>query len=130
MAIRASGGNELISSWWKQCLMAERRHQQLTDQDVQSGALLSEPGTPSGHPCCLRPHRRRPSQEAFLPDPTAPSPARLAVHPQDGRSALSVTLSSCTLLRGGPQSAFSPQQTSCSPGKACLSLIITVFNKQ
>ena len=130
MAIRASEANAVISSWWKQCVMEERRHRQLTDQDVQSGALLSEPGTLPHHPCLPKPYRRFPSQEAFLTDATTPSSAGLAVYPQDGRSALFVTLSSCTLLRGGTQSVFSPQQTSYSPGKAHLSMIIKIFNKQ
>lgn len=36
MVIRAPGGNEVISRWWKRCVMEERRHQQLMSRDVRS----------------------------------------------------------------------------------------------
>lgn len=41
MTIRASEGNEVISSWWKRCVMEEKRHQQLIGHTEQ-WALLPE----------------------------------------------------------------------------------------
>lgn len=54
MTIRASEGNEVISSWWKRCVMGERRHQQLrglghSDQWALKGHL--QPGMPAGWHC-------------------------------------------------------------------------------
>lgn len=99
MTIRASEGNGVISSWWKQCVAEERRHPQRMGPDVQSVSPAgqkwwSEPAAPFPRPCLLKPSTGLDSQGAFLIEVLPPSSACPAVCPRGGTPAFSGTLSS------------------------------------